>query len=124
MKCPKCGAAMGQVAYEGVVADRCSDCKGLWFDAGELDTFRDKRLAEEIDTGDPKRGAELNRIDRYPCPRCSGGMIRMVDAHQPHIWYEQCGACQGTFFDAGEFADLSRTTIADYIKRWTTPERK
>ena len=123
MKCPKCSAQMGQVAYEGVVADRCSDCKGIWFDAGESETFRSKKLAAAIDTGDPKRGKELNKLDHYPCPRCSGGMVRMVDAKQPHIWYEQCGACGGAYFDAGEFTDLSSTTIVDFIKRWTTPER-
>jgi 4a-hydroxytetrahydrobiopterin dehydratase len=30
----------------------------------------------------------------------------MVDAKQPHLWYEACTECYGIFFDAGEFKDF------------------
>jgi Zn-finger nucleic acid-binding protein len=74
---------MEAIEYEGVEVDRCKDCQGIWFDAGESDSYR--------------------------CPRCDGGMLRRVDLKQPHIHYEECTSCRGSYFDAGEFADLMQS---------------
>ncbi len=123
MRCPKCRAEMEQIDYEGIEIDRCKYCKGIWFDAGESEALRNKEAAIAIDTGDAKTGKESNKIDDYPCPRCSGGMVRVVDPQQTHIWYEVCSSCSGSFFDAGEFVDLTQHTISDFFKRFTTPER-
>jgi uncharacterized protein len=43
-------------------------------------------------------------------------MLRMVDAQQPHIWYESCEECGGSFLDAGEFRDLKRHNFLGLIK--------
>jgi hypothetical protein len=51
-------------------------------------------------------------------------MIRMVDLEQPHIWFEHCTVCSGSFFDAGEFKDLTHHTIVDFFKDLTTRARK
>jgi len=37
MKCPKCGHDLKEEAVEGVTADRCTYCEGIFFDAGELE---------------------------------------------------------------------------------------
>ncbi len=123
MRCPKCRAEMEQVDYDGIEIDRCKYCKGIWFDAGESEALRNKEAAIAIDTGDAKTGKQSNKIDDYPCPRCSGAMVRVVDPQQTHIWYEVCSSCSGSFFDAGEFVDLAQHTISDFFKRFTTPER-
>ena len=47
----------------------------------------------------------------------------MVDPKQPHIWFERCGSCHGSFFDAGELTDLATYSVSDFFKRFTTPER-
>jgi hypothetical protein len=47
-------------------------------------------------------------------------MTQHVDPKQRHIWYETCVECGGSFFDAGEFRDLSSLTISDLFKRWTS----
>ena len=124
MRCPKCRADMEQVEYEGTEIDRCTICGGIWFDAGEIDIMRDEKAAAAIDTGDASKGKQTNMIDRYRCPRCSGSMVRMVDPDQPHIWYETCSSCSGSFLDAGELRDLSTVSIADFFKDLTTPERR
>ena len=36
MRCPKCYTAMEQVKYAGTEVDRCVNCNGIWFDAGEV----------------------------------------------------------------------------------------
>jgi Zn-finger nucleic acid-binding protein len=50
-------------------------------------------------------------------------MVKMVDSKQRHIWYETCDSCNGSFFDAGEFRDLSELSISDFFKGLAAPER-
>jgi Zn-finger nucleic acid-binding protein len=115
---------MEQVVYEGIEVDRCSACKGLWLDGGEFETLTTRKAATHVDTGDVGEVAKASKIENYPCPRCSGAMVRMVDSKQSHIWYEKCSSCGGLFFDAGEFRDLSESTIWDFFRDLFTPERK
>ena len=37
MKCPKCGADLHVEEMQGIQVDRCADCDGIWFDAGEAE---------------------------------------------------------------------------------------
>lgn len=117
MICPKCKSDMEPIDFEGVEVDRCKNCNGIWFDVGEEDWLLGTDAVSAIDTGDPQIGKETNEIDNYRCPRCNGGMLRRVDPRQSQIRYEECTSCKGTFFDAGEFTDLSKDAIADHLKR-------
>jgi hypothetical protein len=40
MKCPKCGKQLQELLIDGVYVDRCSGCRGIWLDQGELETIR------------------------------------------------------------------------------------
>lgn len=42
MHCPKCGGDLHEEAYHGVNVDRCGDCRGVWFDAGEVEGLVEK----------------------------------------------------------------------------------
>ena len=37
MKCPKCGYDLITGDWHGVQIDQCTNCHGLWFDAGEAE---------------------------------------------------------------------------------------
>jgi hypothetical protein len=37
MKCPKCGADLKVESYHGIEIDRCTECSGMWLDAGEAE---------------------------------------------------------------------------------------
>ena len=37
MKCPKCGADLEEKRMGSVAVDTCTECHGMWLDAGELD---------------------------------------------------------------------------------------
>ncbi len=37
MKCPKCGSDLEEVNHGNVMIDRCTTCRGIWLDAGELE---------------------------------------------------------------------------------------
>jgi uncharacterized protein len=38
MRCPKCGMELIEIDYKNIKIDRCSECEGIWLDAGELET--------------------------------------------------------------------------------------
>lgn len=124
IRCPKCRSDMEQIDIEDVVIDRCTSCNGIWFDEGEVEALSNKEAAAAIDIGSADIGKQHNVVDNYPCPRCGGEMAKKVDPRQRHIWYETCIECDGSFFDAGEFLDLSQLTISDIFKRLVTPKRE
>ncbi|KAF0157400.1 MAG: hypothetical protein FD159_1417 [Syntrophaceae bacterium] len=37
MRCPKCGMELIEIDYKGVKIDKCSECEGIWLDAGEME---------------------------------------------------------------------------------------
>jgi hypothetical protein len=37
MRCPKCGLELIEVDYKKIKVDKCSECDGIWLDAGELE---------------------------------------------------------------------------------------
>jgi hypothetical protein len=45
------------------------------------------------------------------------------DLDQPHIWFERCAVCGGSFLDAGEFRDVKHHTIVDFLKDLLAKER-
>ena len=123
MQCPKCQGAMETATHLVWHAHRCTQCRGLWFDMGEYEHL--KAHADEIDIGDPLKGAACNQVDRIDCPVCTGNppLVRMVDPQQPHIWFESCQNCYGRFYDAGEFKDFAEHDFHDLILDWNAKPR-
>lgn len=37
MQCPKCGMKLVEIDYRGIKVDKCTECEGVWLDAGELE---------------------------------------------------------------------------------------
>jgi len=38
MRCPKCGMELIEIDYKEIKVDKCSECDGIWLDAGELES--------------------------------------------------------------------------------------
>ena len=38
MRCPKCGMELIEINYKAILIDKCSECEGIWLDAGELES--------------------------------------------------------------------------------------
>ena len=107
---------MGEVTYgRNMVRDRCTNCKGIWFDEGEAETLKGKWMSEFIDSGDPEVGRKYNKVEDVDCPRCGKRMLKVSDPKQPHIWYEACEE-HGMYFDAGEFTDYKYETLMDKFR--------
>jgi len=123
MQCPKCAQAMEKVTYQNVEIDRCIHCGGMWFDMLELEELKKLKGSEQIDTGSAHLGKQYNEVDRIQCPVCHTHMIRLVDKVHHHLWYEGCATCFGVFLDAGEFRDMKKETLMDYVRDVLTPSR-
>ena len=123
MECPKCQANMEEVTYgRNMTVDRCSNCKGIWFDVGEAEVLKGKWMSEFVDSGDPEMGKEFNKIVDVDCPRCGKKMDKIADPKQSHIWYEACPE-HGMYFDAGEFTDYKYETLLDKFRDLITGKR-
>jgi len=44
-------------------------------------------------------------------------MLTVTDTTQFHIEFESCPSCSGTFYDAGEFKDLSELTVVERLRK-------
>jgi hypothetical protein len=42
MKCPKCGGDLAEESFHGISVDRCTECHGVWFDTGEIESLIEK----------------------------------------------------------------------------------
>lgn len=124
MQCPKCNSEMEKVSFATHEIDRCTGCKGLWFDMLEHEDLKKIAGSETIDIGDPEEGKKHNDQFKVLCPKCHIPMVKMVDMNQRHIWYETCHTCFGVFFDAGEFRDYKEESFLDYFKDLFAKERK
>jgi Zn-finger nucleic acid-binding protein len=100
--CPKCNAPMEKVTFQNIEVDRCTSCRGLWFDMLEREHLDALNGAASVDVG-PAHKEDRDKVVRINCPVCHGPMIRMVDLQNRDVWYESCPVCYGVFYDAGEF---------------------
>ena len=42
MRCPKCGAPLKERSFQKIEIDQCTECNGIWLDAGELEQVAGK----------------------------------------------------------------------------------
>lgn len=42
MHCPKCGAPLKARSFQKIEIDQCTECNGIWLDAGELEQVAGK----------------------------------------------------------------------------------
>ena len=75
IECPKCGHGMDEITYGGdLTIDRCTNCKGLWFDTGEAERLKKKWMGEALDIGSPEDGKKWDAVEDVACPRCGQDM--------------------------------------------------
>jgi Zn-finger nucleic acid-binding protein len=122
LQCPKCKAPMDPVQIEQTQVDRCTSCRGLWFDALEDQDIRESEEAESLDASAaagsrPAPKAPKGKPSAIDCPRCRAPMIQMVDRMGRRVQYESCPRCHGKFLDAGEFKALEPRGVQATMRR-------
>jgi Zn-finger nucleic acid-binding protein len=106
MDCPVCKNAMITLELEDVEIDHCTDCDGIWLDAGEL----------ELLLGEPAKAKQmLNsfKIDIIStekprkCPICDKKMSKIiVSVSTPALLIDKCHKGDGLWFDKGELQNI------------------
>ena len=115
LKCPKCHHGMEEVSHGDVTIDRCTNCKGIWFDLDEAHQLKALKGSEALDTGDAKEGWKWDSRADIDCPHCGKRMQKTADPKQKHIWVEACPD-HGMFMDAGEFKDFKQESALDFFR--------
>jgi Zn-finger nucleic acid-binding protein len=123
MQCPKCRHGMEEVTHEGITIDRCTNCRGLWFDQDEMVQLKAVKDGHLVDIGDAKIGWKWDSLADINCPRCGKEMDKSADPVQKHIWYEVCIE-HGVFMDAGEFKDYKFESLLDRFRSLIKGDRK
>jgi Zn-finger nucleic acid-binding protein len=107
MNCPVCHSALLVVEREGIELDWCLDCRGLWFDEGELELLGEQagRSLETEDLG-RRPGDRVGKGTRR-CPRCRRKMERVSLESGPEgaVQVDRC-AEHGIWFDRGELGAI------------------
>jgi Zn-finger nucleic acid-binding protein len=99
LACPKCAHLMDPWESRGLTLDHCFNCKGLWFDQGEL-----RQHLANSHAGLPDGDVEPTGETRFPCPRCSG--VRLAQVSVCSVAVDVCPRCRGIFLDLGEVHEL------------------
>jgi Zn-finger nucleic acid-binding protein len=106
MDCPVCKNAMITLELKEVEIDHCTECGGIWLDAGEL----------ELLLGEPDKAKQLldsfrSSIDSKEkprrCPICDRKMQKIiVGTSKPTLLIDKCRRGDGLWFDKGELKDI------------------
>ena len=108
---------MEKVNSEEFSALKCVGCSGIWFQDGSHELAKSIEGVSNIDKNTTNSQAAYNEMRDIDCPECSKKMIKMIDRGQYHIQFEACTYCNGVYFDAGEFKDLTEFTLMERIKQ-------
>ena len=132
MNCPNCKTKKlsEKIKISDVLIDKCSSCKGLWFDKDELRLAKDKKLpdAKWLDIEIKDKSLNWFQIDLWKdeikfkakkdiklCPHCKIPLYK-INYNDSKIEIDVCGVCKGIWLDAYELKKIIKyvKNRADY----------
>ena len=115
MICPTCKSDMIVIEHDNVELDYCTDCSGVWFDAGEMNLLfqsidvdgggyfiKDMLNTPETESSEKKR----------KCPICGSKMKKISTGKRGRILVDVCPQGDGLWFDGGELTQLLKQLSA------------
>ncbi|MFH1007726.1 MAG: zf-TFIIB domain-containing protein [Candidatus Latescibacterota bacterium] len=102
MLCPTSKVEMDQLTYEGVNVDCCSECGGIWLDAGELRlivNIKEQQFTQEELDAAMKADSRKKEESVVPCPKCSAPMEKR-ESYDTVV--DMCPEGHGVWLDKGE----------------------
>lgn len=102
--CPRCSVPLTHAERRGIVLELCTECRGTWFDAGELTVLLE--LYKRLEVASGKGGGVF-------CVRCH---VELRELRFPgtEVAIDVCPDCQGTWLDEGELEAL-RAAVRDVV---------
>jgi len=127
MHCPMCHEAMEPLKIGDVEIDECRQCRGIWFDKGELAEAKDEVDPDLcwLDFGIWKQEARFHIHDGpLKCPRCQKNAMREINYRGPDVDFRFCPSCEGVWLNSGDFKKIldalseeaESKSVSEYIK--------
>jgi uncharacterized protein len=109
MICPTCKHPLIVIEYKQIELDYCTNCKGVWFDSGELELMLERvNLKPNVAAG--KSILDLSEAateeKKRSCPVCGRKMRKENIGSEPKILIDACPTNEGLWFDGGEVDTL------------------
>ncbi len=100
MICPACREEMIVVEHKQIELDVCVRCRGVWFDADELELLLDSLdlPADQLLQRPGEKSAEATR----KCPYCRRKMEKVWVGSGDGVMIDKCKRGHGLWFDGGE----------------------
>ena len=104
--CPKCDVALFILHFRSVEVEYCDRCRGVWLDAGELETLMTVTGATPADPllEFHSRVVEEPQRTKHLCPRCDRSLEEITIEGQ--LTLDRCPRGHGLWFDADELRQL------------------
>ncbi len=109
MICPTCKRDMIVVEHDKIELDYCTNCQGVWFDAGELELLLESMSFESPDiflTNILDSAGVESPEKKRRCPICRRKMKKTTIGQEPTILIDVCQQGDGLWFDGGEVGQL------------------
>jgi Zn-finger nucleic acid-binding protein len=112
MICPACRHHTIVVEHKNIELDYCPNCRGVWFDAGELELLLE---ATGLESPQPFLDAALNSAEakttekKRKCPICRRKMKKVYIDPEGRIMVDVCYSGHGIWFAGGEVDGLIKS---------------
>lgn len=104
MICPACKNQLIILEFNKVEIDYCTECSGIWLDAGELELLSNKSPHEGIkETFYP---ADSSKEKPVKCPICTKKMNKFTFGNDKDLLVDICKNEHGIWFDKNELLRL------------------
>ena len=119
MKCPRCNVDIKPTEpgeYGFVTLDICPDCKGAWFDKGELDRVDDSVWV------DAEREIEMREAESdhegLKFPLCDAMLQAISPVDAAELIIDRCPNCEGFWLDDGELEKMRDVVDQKHTELW------
>jgi len=101
--------------------DVCPNCKGIWFDSGEIAGFiKNLTESEDISPQTPQlfKAREIQKPDMSKekaksCPKCTEKLEIFNYVYDSNVFLDKCPSCQGIWADRGEALEIAKRLKVD-----------
>lgn len=117
MKCPACKETLVILELHEIEIDYCTNCKGIWLDAGELELMLEgeeekAKLIQSLEVVEDIKEKKLK------CPLCRDKMEK-VRHKEVNIITDKCIHNHGIWFDKGELETMVSAASPDGVNRFS-----
>ena len=117
MKCPACKETLVILELHEIEVDYCTNCKGIWLDAGELELMLD----DETEEAKLIQSLEIvydSKEKKLKCPICRDKMEK-VRHKDVNTVTDKCIHNHGIWFDKGELEEIVKSGTLQNENRFT-----